>query len=148
MTLSRWGRTRGSYSVTDLDMYGTAIGSAARKQVSPGLTGTPSRRASSTVHGFSRRSAQRTRRLGGDRARLTSCSGRRYSMPDDDMGQQVNHRPASQHGGVPRSPVVVGFAPSTTGVCLSRAGRWRDSHEWDRDCCCIYCDELRLGVSY
>ncbi len=40
---------------------------------------------------------------------------------------------------VPRSDQIVGFAPCSDPVCVSKAGRERKKHTFDRDGRCLFC---------
>jgi hypothetical protein len=48
---------------------------------------------------------------------------------------------ASTRLAIPRTDEDEGWAPvrEIERVCRDRAGRWRRSHEWDKDSRCLYC---------
>ena len=51
----------------------------------------------------------------------------------------------TRHTRIGRSEDEVGFAPfKGSRVCQSRAGRWREAHEWDGSGVCVFCDHAAI----
>jgi hypothetical protein len=74
---------------------------------------------------------------------MNTTKGQRYRGFDTDTYALDPGLAMANKSPIPRSTTIVGFAPAK-GVCVSRAGRRREVHAWDKDGRCVYCPVWRM----